>query len=119
MIMEAKLLADKLAPIMSTEFYPLNEKWSAEDKVDVKGKLSRSKKIPKEMKEKIEPLVSQGSSEYNNGRVFGLRYSENKGCSLGADKSGFFVYTHRARSKSYPTVEDIPQKDIKFIESTG
>jgi len=38
---------------------------------------------------------------------------------LGADKDGFFVSTHRARSKSYLEIDKIPQKDIKFIESTG
>ena len=53
------------------------------------------------------------------GRVFCLKYPSNKGCDLGADKNGFFVFTHRARSKSYPEIEKIPQKDIKFIKSTG
>jgi hypothetical protein len=42
-----------------------------------------------------------------------------KGVSLDKDDDGFFVKTHRARSKSYPTAEDIPQKDVDFIESTG
>ena len=41
------------------------------------------------------------------------------GVSLGADKNGFFVYTHRARSKSYETPADIPNSKIKFIETTG
>lgn len=71
------------------------------------------------MKERIEPYVSAGHTRYKEGRLFSLKYPESKGCSLGADKNGFFVYTHRARSKSYPTVEDIPQEAIKFIESTG
>jgi hypothetical protein len=41
------------------------------------------------------------------------------GVSLGKDKRGFFVYTHRARSKSYETAGEIPNKDIAFIKSTG
>ena len=41
------------------------------------------------------------------------------GVSLGKDKNGFFVYTHRARSKSYPTPHKIPKSKIKFIETTG
>lgn len=42
-----------------------------------------------------------------------------KGCSLGKDKDGYFVYTHRARSKSYETPEKISEKDINYIDTTG
>lgn len=38
---------------------------------------------------------------------------------VGKDDDGYFVHTHRARSKSYPRKKDIPIKDLKFIESTG
>lgn len=41
------------------------------------------------------------------------------GVSLGKDDNGYFVYTHRARSKSYETPHAIPQGKIDFIESTG
>ena len=54
---------------------------------------------------------------------FGLskqQYDKNfKGCSLGKDKDGYFVYTHRARSKSYDDPNKISEKDINFIDSTG
>ena len=39
--------------------------------------------------------------------------------SLGKDKDGYFVYTHRARSPSYPSPDKIPLAKIKFISSTG
>lgn len=42
-----------------------------------------------------------------------------EGVSLGKDSKGYFVYTHRARSKSYDKAENIPGKDVKFIETTG
>lgn len=59
-----------------------------------------------------------------NGKVFRLDIPRVNGksfygVSLGADKDGFFVFTHRARSKSHKTIETIPDKDIKFIETTG
>jgi hypothetical protein len=41
------------------------------------------------------------------------------GVTLGKDDDGYFVYTHRARSKSYPDPHGIPQKKIDFVESTG
>lgn len=39
--------------------------------------------------------------------------------SLGKDEDGFFVYTHRCRSDSYPTPHKIPKSKIKFVGSTG
>ena len=45
----------------------------------------------------------------------GKRY----GVSIGKDKDGFFAYTHRARSKSYPTKEQIPASVLKRIDATG
>jgi hypothetical protein len=42
-----------------------------------------------------------------------------KGVSLGKDEDGYFVHTHRARSKSYPSPEKIPESIVKRIESTG
>jgi len=93
----------------------------------VKDSINRSKSIDKEMKEKIIGYITSGSRYAEGGRVYGLskpnelRDKSNKvnGVSMGADKNGFFVYTHRARSKSYSEPGKIPVKDIEFIESTG
>lgn len=38
---------------------------------------------------------------------------------LAKDNKGYFVYTHRARSDSYPSPEKIPLDKVKFIASTG
>ena len=37
----------------------------------------------------------------------------------GIDKNGYFIHTHRARSKSHKTPKGITNKEIKFIDSTG
>lgn len=42
-----------------------------------------------------------------------------KGSTLGEDEDGFFIYTHRGRSKSYKSPEKIPQKAIDWVETTG
>lgn len=42
-----------------------------------------------------------------------------KGVTLRKDKNGYYVHTHRARSKSYKEVKNIPKSAIEFIESTG
>ena len=97
-----------------------------QEKPDVKKQIKGSRKLSAKMKEEILKYVTS-SSRYNNGRVFGLFIpsamskisSKISGCSMGADKDGFFVYTHRARSKSFSTPMKITKKSIDFIESTG
>jgi len=108
--------------INNSDFELLLEKKQSKYK-SVKLSLERSKKIPKNMKEKTEKFLNSGS-KYNNGIITGLKKQKVKGksfngVSLGADKDGFFVYTHRARCKSYNEIEDITQKDLNFIKSTG
>lgn len=91
-----------------------------------KKSLERSRSIPAAMKKKIMPFVVS-SSKYSNKMMFGLKMPpavkrktrKSQYCSFGADKDGFFVYTHRARSKSKKDFNKITKKEIKFIESTG
>jgi hypothetical protein len=57
-------------------------------------------------------------------KAAGLRSSNSGGysnlpASLGKTVKGFAAYTHRARTKWYPTPEAIPLKKLKFIASTG
>jgi hypothetical protein len=89
------------------------------------GILSGVKKIPAEMKEIIQPYITS-SSKYmpKSGNVMGLQKpsgmpKEASGLGFGANKDGFFVYTHRARCKSVKDPLKIPMKSIKFIQSTG
>ncbi len=93
----------------------------------VQRTLERSRTIPSATKKKIIPLL-RNDSMYSNKMIFGLKIPKElksiklgKGdCfSLGADKNGFFVYTHRARSKSYKLYTNIPTRDVKFIGSTA
>lgn len=97
------------------------------DGKDIINAVKNSRKLSKELKEKIIPLLDcteTFGSRYTNGVVTRLVIpsefkSKLKGVDLGVDKDGFFVMTHRARSKSKPEINKIPDKDIKFIESTG
>lgn len=104
----------------------LNERKESKYK-NAKESLFRSKSISKEMKELIAKYMTGGSSYKEGGKLFGLmkpkefteKTPKSSGVSLGADKDGFFCYTHRARCHSHPTPGDIPIKQIKFIETTG
>eukprot|EP00825_Cyclidium_porcatum_P004804 TRINITY_DN12277_c0_g1_i3.p1 TRINITY_DN12277_c0_g1~~TRINITY_DN12277_c0_g1_i3.p1 ORF type:complete len:307 (-),score=40.68 TRINITY_DN12277_c0_g1_i3:472-1392(-) len=105
----------------------LNESVKKSKYSNTKESLMRSKSISKEMKEKISQYLTGGSTYHEGGRVHGLskpngfreKTSKSNGVSLGADKNGFYCYTHRAASKRYESPEKIPVKDIEFIESTG
>jgi hypothetical protein len=96
------------------------------EKVSVEKSIQSSRKLSAKMKAEILKYVTS-SSRYDNGRVFGLSKpsgmskisSKINGCSMGADKDGFFVYTHRARCKSFASPLKITKKCIDFIESTG
>ena len=94
---------------------------------NVFDKVKNSKKLSKDMKEQILPLIITSGihgTTYDKGRVFRLKIPHVDGKSfdgvdLGADKNGFFVFTHRARCKSKPTIDKISKKSIEFIKSTG
>ena len=47
------------------------------------------------------------------------KFGEDLECSFARDEDGYFCYTHRARSKSYPSVSKIPKDRVEFIGSTG
>jgi hypothetical protein len=57
------------------------------------------------------PEFNLQKSISKNGKKYGV--------GVGKDDDGYFVHTHRARSKSYASKKDISAKDLKFIESTG
>ena len=41
------------------------------------------------------------------------------GFSMGVDKNGYYIHTHRARSKSRENPSGFTQQEIKFVDSTG
>ena len=40
-------------------------------------------------------------------------------CSFKKDEDGYYCYTHRSRSDSYPSIADIPKSAVDFINSTS
>lgn len=70
----------------------------------------------------LNELVEETNQSKFNRRCVSKPHGLRKrldGVGLAQDKSGFYVRTHRARSKSYKDPAKIPQKDIRFIRSTG
>lgn len=91
--------------------------------------VKKSRKLNQELKDfAISHLKSY--STYNSGVVTELNLHSNlkkkirekelpSGFSMGVDKNGYFIHTHRARSKSFKKPESITIKAIKFIDGTG
>jgi hypothetical protein len=47
------------------------------------------------------------------------RFGDDLECSFAKDDKGFYCKTHRARSKSYPSIAKVPRSVVDFIGSTG
>lgn len=75
--------------------------------------ITESKKAYEKMKKEINAITSSERNEFY--KLFG----KSTACSLAKDKNGYYVRTHRARSKSYPEIKDIPKKDVEFVRSTS
>lgn len=78
------------------------------------------KKKDKKSSRFITPFVDKRNEDLEIGEKTHPRQSGKfNGVSIGRDEDGWYVFTHRARSESKKSVDKIPKKDIKWIESTG
>lgn len=114
-INEAKVVEDKLTDKKS------DNDIVKKDKKDIGKKVERVadllSKLPKNDLDKLMSLLESKKSK-NVSIPDGLK-KKMKEVSLGKDEDGYYVYTHRARSKSYESPEKIPDSKIKYISSTG
>jgi rubrerythrin len=92
--------------------YNLNIMWDGHTTEEKYNRLLNINHLSKIEEEVSSKEIKKGLSKQGFKKDF-------KSCSLGQDKDGYFVYTHRARSKSYEHPDSIPLKDINFIDSTG
>jgi hypothetical protein len=82
---------------------------------NIKAGLGKSHSLSKK---KIELGVKKPTSLLNKAKRYGVS-NLLTGCSLGIDKDGYFIYTHRGRSKSHKNPATFTVKEIRFVESTG
>jgi ATP-dependent exoDNAse (exonuclease V) alpha subunit len=97
--------------------------------VDIKDTIKNLHKISKEQKDIAISLLNS-YTKAGKGKITGLELHpdlKNKikeggypsGYDMGIDKDGYFIHTHRARSKSHEKPSGITAKEMKFIDSTG
>ncbi len=100
------------------------------DKKDIKDTINNLRGgISKEMKEValelLLPYTRAGKGRITELQLHPLLKKKIKegaypdGFSMGIDKNGYFIMTHRARSKSHEKPDGITAKEMKFIDSTG
>ena len=107
----------------------IEESKSNKDDRPIQEKIKYVRGISNELKDiALDHLGSR--TRANKGKITGLELHADlkkkikdknlpDGFDMGIDKDGFYIHTHRARSKSYESPEKITEKDIKFIDSTG
>ena len=105
------------------------EKYSKGENRNIKDIIKNLKNIPNERKEEALTLLKSYTSA-GKSNISGLQLNKElkdkikkggypSGFSMGIDKNGYYIHTHRARSKSYDKSSKITAKEIKFIDSTG
>ena len=47
------------------------------------------------------------------------KVASGDGCTIDRDDDGYYCRTHRARSRSYPSVESIPEGEVRRVASTA
>jgi len=72
----------------------------------------------------VEGIINEGSLRTTSSKTAAVELNEIqrarfKGTTVDKDKEGFYCRTHRCRSDSYPSIDEIPDSAIEFIESTG
>ena len=99
------------------------------DKDEKTKSIMNLRNLPKEYKEEACKFI-QYTTNAGKGKVTGLTLHPDlkkkikegnypNGYDMGVDKDGWFIHTHRARSKSCQKPNGITAKEMKFIDSTG
>lgn len=101
-----------------------DEKEAAEKKEESKNNKDEEKDknineyVITESNKAYEKLMNDIKSTTKEERGKARRIFGNVGCSLAKDKDGYYFATHRARTKSYENIEDIPKSKVRFVDST-
>jgi hypothetical protein len=114
--------------IMSkNEWKEMDDKNSSEN---IKKKIKYVRGLSDECREYAMNNHGNWLNDVGSGKVSGLNLHPDlekkikgeglpSGFSMGVDKGGYYIHTHRARSKSRSNPSGFTQKEIKFVDSTG
>lgn len=112
-----EVIGTNISKLRGEGYKPLQAVAIALDKAGVnkrkktKATFSRKRSRKKKTKENLYKKYSYPYPPIKSGKF--------RGVSKGVDKNGVYIYTHRCRSKSFPSWDKIPMKVIRWIKSTG
>ena len=110
------------------------KEWKELDEANSTETIKKKIKHVRGLSDECRAYAMENHSDWlhdvGSGKVSGLKIHPDlqkkidegnlpSGFSMGVDKKGYYIHTHRARSKSYENPAKIPTKDIKFVDSTG
>lgn len=110
------------------------KEWAELDEANSSEAIKKKIKHVRGLSDECRAYAMENHSDWmhdiGSGRISGLKKhpdlekkikEENlpSGFSMGVDKNGYYIHTHRARSKSRTNPSGFTQKEIKFIDSTG
>lgn len=72
-----------------------------------------------ESKKAYDKLIKAKESISTSERAEIKKKFGETACSFAKDNKGYYCFTHRCRSKSYKSIDDIPQKSVDFVSSTA
>ncbi len=99
-----------------------NDKEKKDDKKDDDDDgtpLKESVFFFRESKEAYEKLKKAKESLNPSERAEVKKKFGDTACSFAKDKDGYYCFTHRCRSKSYPSIAKIPKSKVDFVCSTA
>ena len=106
------------------------EKWKSIGKeIDIKDTIKNLHGVSKENKDLAIGLLKP-YTKASKGKITGLELHPDlkkkisdggypSGYDMGIDKDGFFIHTHRARSKSHEKPDGITVEEMKSTDSSG
>lgn len=130
------ILNEKVSDLFSKKEkeFQTEDEWREIDESNSHEKIKKKIKYVRGLSDECRQYAMENHGEWihnvGSGRVTGLKiHPELKkkideknlpsGFSMGVDKNGYYIHTHRARSKSHENPAKITEKEIKFIDSTG
>lgn len=105
-----QVINEELEKIENKDEYESNKNKTIKEGFDL---FDESRKAYEELKKRKDTITSKEREEIRE------RFGQSKACSFAKDKDGYYCYTHRCRSKSYKSIDDIPQEDVDFVRSTS
>lgn len=130
------ILKEKVSDLFSKneKGFHTEKEWEQIDERNSHDKIKKKIKYVRGLSDECRQYAMENHGEWihniGKGKVTGLKlHPELKkkideknlpsGFSMGVDNKGYFIHTHRARSKSHENPAKITEKEIKFIDSTG